>query len=344
MIGKITMGKSFRGCLLYCLNDKQQEQENQSVMKDRAEILMFNQCFGNQREIVQQFEDVRRLNMKLAKPVLHITLSLAPGEKLPKNELMQMCEDCARDLKFENNQFVAIHHKDTDHQHIHIVANRIGFDGRTVSDSNNYQKIASYCRKMELKHELKQVLSPRLYLSQKQRLIQRFDSRKEKIKRDIRLALKESLRMDQFESKMREKNYQIIRARGILFIDEKKMKVKGSELGFSLGTIEKILEVKQALSLKQLHQSEQLETKQILSNRYRSPGLLQQKNNSAKELKNEIKSDHDLKISKESLKLLDKLLEPKEMSEELAYEFSQRAYEKKRKQRQRQIQSWSQHL
>ena len=28
MIGKITTGKSFRGCLLYCLNDKQQMHQN----------------------------------------------------------------------------------------------------------------------------------------------------------------------------------------------------------------------------------------------------------------------------------------------------------------------------
>jgi len=201
MIGKITVGKSFRGCLLYCLNDKEQEYEGQSIMKDRAEILVFNQCFGNQQEIVQQFRDVRKLNMKVSKPVLHITLSLAPGEKLQRDKLTLMCEDCAREMKFEKNQFVAIHHKDTEHQHIHVVVNRIGFDGRTLSDSNNYQKIASYCRKMELKHQLKQVLNPRLFLSQKERLAERQDVRKEKMKCDIRQSLRESMRLDQYAGK-----------------------------------------------------------------------------------------------------------------------------------------------
>jgi len=69
--------------------------------------------------------------------------------------------------------------------------NRIGFDKRTVSDSNNYQKIAKYCRKMELKYELKQVLSPRLYLSQKERLIPRQDIRKERLKEHIKQSLAE---------------------------------------------------------------------------------------------------------------------------------------------------------
>jgi hypothetical protein len=181
MIGKITVGKSFRGCLLYCLTDKRQDQSQQEVMKNRAELLMFNKCGGNQKELIQQFNEVRHLNPKLAKPVLHITLSLAPGEQLPKDKLMEMCEQCATEMGFENNQYVAVHHLDTNHQHIHIVANRVGFDKRTVSDSNNYQKIAKYCRQMELKYELKQVLNPKLYLSQKERLIPRHDSRKERL-------------------------------------------------------------------------------------------------------------------------------------------------------------------
>ncbi len=170
MIGKIKIGKSFRGCLFYCLNDKRQK-ESQKVMKNRAEILMFNKCGGNQKELVQQFNEVRQLNPKLSKPVLHISLSLAPEDVSPKDKLIDMCEQCAKEMGFENNQYVAIHHLDTEYQHIHIVANRIGFDKRTVSDSNNYKRIANYCRKMELKYELRQVLNPRLYLSQKERLL-----------------------------------------------------------------------------------------------------------------------------------------------------------------------------
>ena len=169
MIGKITCGKSLRGCILYCLNDKKQEPGKELVMKDRAEVIMFNQCFGNQKELIDQFNAVRQLNPNLSKPVLHVTLSLALEDRLSKDKLMEMCEQCAREMGFEKNQYIAAKHIDTGHLHLHIVANRIGFDGRTVSDSNNYKKIAAYCRKMELKYELKQVLSPRKFLSKEQR-------------------------------------------------------------------------------------------------------------------------------------------------------------------------------
>ena len=262
MIGKITIGKSFKGCLLYCLNDKLQDQKKEQVMKDRAEILLFNQCYGNQKELIQQFNEVRQLNSKLLKPVLHIILSLAPGEQLSKDKLMQLCQDCAKDMGFENNQYVAIHHKDTNHQHLHIVANRIGFDKRTVSDSNNFQKMASYCRRMELKFNLSQVLSPRKFLPKDQRQIPRHDERKEKLKNNIQTALNQVKNYQQFEQVMKVLGYQVLKARGIAFIDDKKVKIKGSEVGFSLMKIEKILGLKQNYSEINKHKNFQLEESQ----------------------------------------------------------------------------------
>ena len=256
MIGKITIGKSFRGCLLYCLNDKQQKQKYEPVMKDRSEILLFNRCYGNQKDLIRQFTEVRQLNPKLSKPVLHVTLSLAPGEHLPKNKLMELCQDCSRDLGFENNQFVAIHHNDTSHQHVHIVVNRIGFDKRTVSDSQNYQKIAKYCRKMEMEYGLKQVLSPRQFLSKEEQVIPRQDARKEKLKKDIQQTLRQAKSYGDFVIKMKSLGYKVLKGRGISFVDDKKVKVKGSEVGFSLMKIEKIFAVKNELSDMQIIQND----------------------------------------------------------------------------------------
>ena len=247
MIGKITIGKSFRGCLLYCLNDKQKLHKNDVVFKNRAEVLMFNKCFGNQNELIEQFNEVRQLNPKLAKPVLHVTLSFAKDDKLDQNRLIEISEACAKDLGFENNQFVSIFHKDTEHPHMHIVANRIGFDKKTVSDSNNYQKTAAFCRKMELKYNLRQVLSPRRYLSKEQRLLPRNDERKKALALAIRNAINNSKDFEQFVRIMQSKGYKVIKGRGICFIDDKKVKIKGSEVGYSLQKIEQRLEFQHRL-------------------------------------------------------------------------------------------------
>ena len=165
---------------------------------------------------------------------------------------MQMAEDCAKEMGFAGNQYLAVLHKDTNHQHLHIVANRIGFDKRTVSDSNSYQKIAACCRNLELKYNLKQVLSPWAYLSKEQRQIPRHDERKEQLKATLQQSLSTAKNYEQFEQKMKEKGYQVQKGRGIAFIDEQIVKIKGSEVGFSLMKIENIMGLKYQLKQKEL--------------------------------------------------------------------------------------------
>ncbi len=249
MIGKIILGKSFRGCISYVLENKL-DSATKFTSINRAELISFNQCFGDKKELIEQFNDVRFLNPKLSKPVMHVILSLSPGEKPDNATLLAMVEDCAKELGFEKNQFIAATHNDTDHLHLHIVINRIGFDGKTLSDSNNYKKIAAYCRKMEIKYNLKQVLSPRAFLSKEMSVTPRLDSRKEAMKTDIRISLLKSKTFSEFESLMKQKNYEVIKGRGVAFRDQKKMYAKGSELGYSLSKIEKILQL--TLTQKQL--------------------------------------------------------------------------------------------
>jgi hypothetical protein len=229
MIGKIIIGKSFRGCLGYCLE------------KWEAEILDYNLCYGNKKELQQQYNDVRKLNPKLSKPVMHVTLSLSPGEKVDRATLIKMAQACAKDLGFENNQYVLIEHRDTKHQHIHIVINRVGFDGKTVKDNHNYQKMAAYCRKMEEKYKLQKVLSPRRYQSREERQLPRADQRKEQLKRDIHECLAMAKNYQDFEQLMQLKKYSLQKARGIAFTDEKKVRTKGSDVGYPLSKIERIL-------------------------------------------------------------------------------------------------------
>jgi len=44
-------------------------------------------------------------------------------------------------MEFDENQYVIYRHTDTEHDHIHIIANRIRvIDGSAVSDSWNYRR------------------------------------------------------------------------------------------------------------------------------------------------------------------------------------------------------------
>lgn len=262
MIGKVILGKSFRGCISYVLENKR-EALQKSDPTNRAELISFNQCFGDKKELIRQFNDVRFLNPGLGKPVMHVILSLASGETPNKNTLIAMAEDCAKELGFDKHQYLSVTHNDTGHLHLHIVVNRVGFDDKTLSDSNNYKKIANCCRKMELKYNLKQVESPKRFLPKERRNIPRLDSRKETMKTDLRISLLESISYAEFESRMKQKGYAVIKARGIAFRDSKKMYAKGSELGYSLSKIEKLLQLTLTQKQLQIHQDLRKEKKLI---------------------------------------------------------------------------------
>ncbi|MBU0696868.1 MAG: relaxase/mobilization nuclease domain-containing protein [Bacteroidetes bacterium] len=271
MIGHVSIGKSAYQCISYCLEDKRElsEEQKEKLSKaeqlqhqNRAEVLHYNQCFGNKKELAAQFRDVQKLSRRCEKPVLHLSLRLAPGESLSKEQLTEMGKACAEEFGVGDHQYICVLHKDTKEQHIHIAANRVGFDGKAAKDGNSYKRMSSLCRRMEKQYGLQEVLSPRAFLSPKDRRIQRHDSRKERMRNDIRKTLEKVESYPSFEKQLQSLGYQIIKGRGISFIDNKKVKVKGSDLGFSLSKIEKVLELKRQLRQeKQKSQQRQPEQK-----------------------------------------------------------------------------------
>lgn len=260
MIGKPVTGASFYDCLRYCLEDKRDLSEDLKLKKtllenvqhkNRAEVLDYNNCFGDLKKLTKQFIDVAQLNRKVEKPVFHFTLRPAPEDIITKEQFTEIGHKCAKEFGLENNQYVIILHKDTKQPHIHIVANRVDPDGKVVKDTFSAKRMQSFCRKIEEEYQLKQVLSSRTFLPEELRHIPRHDSRKEKLKKDIQQTLERVNTYQQFEEKMKSLGYAVLKARGICFIDEKKVRIKGSEVGFPLAKIEKVLGLKHTIRQKE---------------------------------------------------------------------------------------------
>ncbi|MEP7377765.1 MAG: relaxase/mobilization nuclease domain-containing protein [Chitinophagaceae bacterium] len=257
MIGKITVGTSFYECLRYCLEDKVDLSEEQKIEKsnleqvqhkDRAEVLQYNKCFGDASKLTSQFLEVTKLNRRVEKPVYHFFLRLAPGDDLSRRQLIEMGEECVKEFGVEDNQYVMILHKDSKEPHIHIVANRVDFDGKVAKDFQNYRKMDAFCRRLEQKLHLKEVLSAKRYLPKELRHLPRHNSRHEKLKVDIQQTLERAKTYQQFEEKMKVLGYVVLKGRGICFIDEKKVRIKGSQVGFPLSKIEKIFDFKHKIT------------------------------------------------------------------------------------------------
>ena len=60
-------------------------------------------------------------------------------------------------MGLDNNQYVMVKHTDTDHEHIHIVANRIQLDGNVTSDSQDYKRQEAIMRQIERDYGLQPV-------------------------------------------------------------------------------------------------------------------------------------------------------------------------------------------
>lgn len=209
MIGKIIIGKSLKGCISYSLSLKQGQAE-------QAEVIHFNNCYGDKNELIRQFEELRGQNPRLGKPVMHVILSLAPGDKVRPGLKEAIAQECAEVMGFADCQYLAISHNDTQHQHIHIIANRVRYNGKTVSDSNNYRQIVRFCRKMEQKYNLTKVLNPRRYLSCVNQLIPREDQRRNALKRAVNRALQEAKDFSTFLSLIKSSGMRWIRGGGLL--------------------------------------------------------------------------------------------------------------------------------
>ncbi len=120
---------------------------------------------------------------------------------------------------------------------------------------------------------------------------------------------------------MKEKKITIERGRGIAFTDEKKMRVKGSELGYSLLTIERILAKKQGLSMQPTYQTKQVNDK-----------VEKQSNHSTNQLIKTQQVGLIPSAGKAVTSLLTQLMKPEhETIEPIAQELLQEAKKKKKK-------------
>jgi type IV secretory pathway VirD2 relaxase len=64
-------------------------------------------------------------------------------------------------MGFDQHQYAIFRHFDADHPHLHILVNRIGYDGKVISDSKDYQRSEQVLRRLEKQHGLTEVISSR---------------------------------------------------------------------------------------------------------------------------------------------------------------------------------------
>ncbi|MFY9630181.1 MAG: relaxase/mobilization nuclease domain-containing protein [Candidatus Cybelea sp.] len=77
-----------------------------------------------------EMEAVAALSRRCKDPVYHLIVAYAKGEHPTREQVVSDAERLLRAIGMERNQYVLAVHQDTDNYHAHVIANRIGPDGK----------------------------------------------------------------------------------------------------------------------------------------------------------------------------------------------------------------------
>ncbi|GAC1314047.1 MAG: hypothetical protein NVSMB24_38200 [Mucilaginibacter sp.] len=122
-------GKGFKGALSY--NLKKLEQGVASVLGNSF-------IETNLESILKEVSLVKMLRPNLKKYFYHTSLNFPPSENLADEKIKKIAGEYLDQMGFNQHQYIIFRHFDADHPHLHILVNRIGYDGTVVSDSNDF--------------------------------------------------------------------------------------------------------------------------------------------------------------------------------------------------------------
>lgn len=93
---------------------------------------------------------------KLKNPVYHISLDFAHEDapKLTDALMVEIAREYMRRMGITNTQYIVCRHTDREHQHLHIVANRVDNDGNTISDRNDAIRNVAVCKALTREYGL----------------------------------------------------------------------------------------------------------------------------------------------------------------------------------------------
>ena len=144
MIGKIISGSSFSGTVGYVMKEKSRILEAEGIVPPDA------------KRMAEDFNDQTLLNPRLKNTVGHISLSFSPKDapRMTDALMTQIAKEYMQKMGITNTQYLLVRHLDQPHPHCHLVYNRVGNNGQTISDKNIKIRNAKVCRELTEKYGL----------------------------------------------------------------------------------------------------------------------------------------------------------------------------------------------
>ena len=144
MVGKVISASSFSGTVGYVMKEESRILEAEGIMPPEV------------KDMVQDFKDQTMLNPRLKNTVGHISLSFSPKDapRMTDALMTQIAKEYMQKMCITDTQYLLVRHLDQPHPHCHLVYNRVGNNGQTISDKNIKIRNAKVCRELAEKYGL----------------------------------------------------------------------------------------------------------------------------------------------------------------------------------------------
>ena len=150
MTGNMIKGKGFGGALRYNM---------EKVKKNVAEVLDHSFVEVSVKSILKEVQMIKVMRPNLQKYFYHTSINFPPSENLTNAMMTKIGHEYLQESGFTQHQYIMFRHHDADHPHLHILVNRIGYDGKVLSDSNDFARCEKILRELEKKYNLTEVIS-----------------------------------------------------------------------------------------------------------------------------------------------------------------------------------------
>lgn len=158
-IGKISKcGNNFSGAAEYDLAQGKYRTHNRSK---KPEVLKKNLIFENHfLDIGKEFKMLAIENKRCKKPVLKFSISFDSEEILTQEQKLELTLSVMKEIGItDEHQFMVTRHCDKEHDHHHVLANRVALNGKAISDSYIINRLEIALDKVEKKMGLENKLS-----------------------------------------------------------------------------------------------------------------------------------------------------------------------------------------
>ena len=147
MIAKIIKGADFGGVINYMLSKEE----------GKAKVLASNNIgFIDQNLCAHEFALQASMRPNVQKPVCHTILSFSASdaERLTDDVMVKIANEYLEKMGYGDTQSLIVRHSDRQHPHLHICINRIGNNGKTISDRNEKYRSTKICRELTERYGL----------------------------------------------------------------------------------------------------------------------------------------------------------------------------------------------